>query len=58
MKFGQVADYKKGNNTDMQSRDMLKFDFSGKGLEIVSSSHLCMYRIYHIKRFPMLCNIN
>ena len=54
MKFGQVADYKKGNNIDMQSRDMLKFDFSGKGLEIVSSSHLCMYRIYHIKRFPML----
>ena len=42
----------------MQSRDMLKFDFSGKGLEIVSSSHLCMYRISHIKRFLMFCNIN
>ena len=58
MKFGQVANCKKGNNIDMQNRDMLKFDFLGKGLEIVSSSHLCMYRIYHIKRFLMLCNIN
>ena len=27
MKFGQVADYKKGNNIDMQNRDMLKFEF-------------------------------
>ena len=55
MKFGQVANCKKGNNIDMQNRNMLNFDFLGKGLEIVSPSHLTMIffqkKISHVMLF-------